>query len=112
MPMAIRPDDEKIGKFTEGSDLKFELPWLPFVVRIEERDQIAAGGSYSGVARCADALIVLIDVFDLGTLAAQNLSCVVGGAIVNDHDLLCRPSLERARFARHAGRYQHGCMWE
>ncbi|VTR70291.1 hypothetical protein DESC_780479 [Desulfosarcina cetonica] len=71
----------------EKGHLGSDFTRQPGVVRIQKGDQIAAGGTDTGVTGRADPLVGLADDPDAGPIGRQTMGRVIGGPVI-DHDQL------------------------
>ena len=82
---AVHEPHRRIG--AQQRDLRFQLAREPFVVRVQEREHVAAGARRAGVAGGGDAAIGLPHGGHAAVVAVEDGGGVVGRAVVDDDHL-------------------------
>src|SRR5262249_41637359 len=88
-----RAEQTELRVCRQRSELQFQFPRVPDVVRVEESDDVAAGGLDAAIARSGHPLIWLVNVPDSVTVDGQTLLGVVTGAVIYDDNLVRRRGL-------------------
>ena len=112
----VAQDHAEIGMRLKPFNLARGLLRQPFVVAVEQREVAASRHRHAAVACGGDPRVRLAHVHDAVTeLGCERLAGAVGGAIVDDDDLLDRPRLRehaadrvRDELAAVPGRYDGG----
>ena len=85
--MDVGVDQPGLGVRREDLALLAEFLGVPLIIRVKEREQVAAGFLDSPVSRRRRPPIRLIDIAQLVSIAREKLGRVVRRAIVYNNDL-------------------------
>jgi len=86
-PSLLRVADEMIRQRGQQRHLSSEFSWQPLVIGVEQRNPLSTGRFYSQIARAADTLVLLVQVYRIRKLPGCHLPGFIFRTIIDHNDL-------------------------